>query len=128
MFSSIRYAAHVLSHSPKPDPYTQPDIIFKEEEDQEVSKISRFISNSIGFFAVAVVFGASSAFIIKKLPVVKSQNVTVAVGIFAIILSQVWHHFAQVIQNRIQGALRIGERIGPYFGRKITKAVRILRS
>jgi len=130
MFNRIRYAAHVLAYSaPKPDPYNHPDIVFVEQKEPEVSKVSRVISSFIGLLTVGLAFGSLSAFFWKVLPLhTTNQNSAVAVGVLAVILSQVWAIFHQKLQAHLDQTLRVGERIAPFLGHKITRAIEILRS
>ena len=126
MFNRIRYAAHVLSPH-KPDLYNQPDIVFVEEENEPVSGISRVIAGLLSVFAVAIVFGAIVAPFIAKLPVVPAHDVTIATGVVAIFLSQLWHHLVRKMQEYLQKSLRLQENLAPHFGRRLTRAIHTLR-
>ena len=128
MFNRIRYAAHVLSYSaPKPDPYNHPGVVFVEQKEPEVSKVSRTVANFVGFLAVALAFGSLSAFFWKVIPL-RTHNSPVAVGVLAIILAQLWSFIHQRIEGQLHKTLRVGDRIAPFVGHKITKAIDTLRS
>jgi hypothetical protein len=128
MFNHIRYAAHVLAYSaPKPDPYNHPDIVFVEQKEPEVSRVSRFIANFIGILTIGLAFGSLSAFFWKVLPLHPS-NSAVAVGVLAVIMAQLWAFIHRKMQAHLDQTLRVGERIAPFLGHKITKAIDTLRS
>jgi len=129
MFNRIRYAAHVLAYTAaKPDPYNHPDIVFVEQKAQEVSKVSRVIASSVGILTVSLAFGSLSAFFWKVLPLHTAKNSVVAVGVLAVIFSQVWSIIHQKMQAHLDQTLRVGERIAPFLGHKITRAIEIIRS
>ncbi len=128
MFNRIRYAAHVLAYSvPKPDPYNHPDIAFVGQREPEVSKASRAVANFVGFLAVALAFGSLSAFFLKAIPLHTSENSAVAVGVLAVIMAQLWNLIHQKIQGDLHKTLRVGDRIAPFLGHKITKSIDTLR-
>lgn len=125
MFNRIRRAAYVLSYSPKIDPYNHPGIVFREVEAPPVpTTASKIISGMVSSVAIALAFGSLSAFLFKNLPV---ATTTVAVGAVAVILSQLWHHIMNAIQKHVDKTLRIGDRIAPFFGHRITKAIQTIR-
>jgi len=129
MFNRIRYAAHVLAYSAtKTDRYSQPDIVFVEQREHEVSKASRAVANFVGFLAVALAFGSLSAFIFKLIPLHTAENSAVAVGVVAVVMAQFWNLIYQNIEGHLHRTLRVGDRIAPFVGHKITKAIDTLRS
>jgi hypothetical protein len=128
MFTRIRYAAQVLSSCPAPG-HDRPDIVFEEVKPIEASRASRMIGNFIEIFIVSLLVGSIAAPLLFRLwPTQNFADVNrltaVVAAMVAILLSQLFEHFkAQVGRH-----LRIGERVAPYFGHKITDAIKTLRS
>jgi hypothetical protein len=129
MFSRIRYAARVLSYSPpKPDRSEVPDIIFEEEQPRaEVGRISSFIGTSIEILVVSTIIGMLSAPMVTRFLSHEHANVLTAVGFLASLLAFGAHRLIEDLNKHIRLQLRIGERIAPYFGHKISRTFQMLR-
>lgn len=128
MFNRIRYAAHVLS-SPQADPYGQPDVRFEAEESVEVNRISRRIGGLVEVFIIGSVIGIVAAPILVHVwPLRTIENVSNATAVVAAIVGILISQFFEKVKTEVVSRLHIGERIAPYFGHKITNAVKVLRS
>ena len=128
MFNRIRYAAHVLSSSPV-DPYRHPDIKFEQEQPVETSRASRIIGGLIEVLIVAFVIGAIAApFLTRFLPIRTIADVSRTTAIVAAILGMLVMHFFENFKTAIARRLKIGARVAPYFGHRITRTIRTLRS
>lgn len=129
MFSRIRYAARVLSYSPpKVERCDEPDIVFEEEPRLGISKVSKAIGTFIEILIVAVPIGTVAFPVIHFLfPDKESASLATITGIAAAFLSILGYHILERINVIIRLKLKIGERIAPYFGHKITRTVQVLR-
>jgi hypothetical protein len=129
MFSRIRYAARILSYSPpKVDKCDEPDIVFEEESRLEASKISKYIGTSIEILAISVTFGLIAVPAVHFLfPAKENASLATITGIAASILSILFYHILDRLNVIVRLKLKIGERIAPYFGHKITRTVQALR-
>ena len=129
MFSRIRYAARILSYSPpKVDKCDEPDIAFEEESRLEISKVSKVIGTFIEILIVSVTLGMVAVPAVHFLFPAK-QNVSLATitGIAASFLSILFYRILERLNVIVSLKLKIGERIAPYFGHKITRTVQALR-
>lgn len=129
MFSRIRYAARVLSYSPpKPSKFDEPDIVFEEETRVEPSKVSKAIGTLIEIFLISIAVGTVAFPAVRFLfPAKESASLATIAGIAAAFLSIVGYNLLEKVKVVIRLKLKIGERIAPYFGHKITRAVQALR-
>ena len=129
MFSRIRYAARVLSYSPpKVSRYDEPDIVFEEESHPEITKVSRVIGTSIEIFVISVTVGMIAYPTIRILfPAKQTAGLGTITGIAAAFLSILGYHILEKLKATLGMKLKIGERIAPYFGHKITRAIQALR-
>jgi len=129
MFSRIRHAAHVLSYSPpRLEPRDQPDIVFEELDRPQVGRISKVIGFFIELTLVSAGIGIVAGPMIYKLfPAKPTASLVTITGFAASLMAFLGQRFLHDINNRIRLHLKIGERISPYFGHKITRAVQILR-
>ena len=129
MFSRIRYAVRVLSHStPTPPEAEQPDIVFVDEDRPLVNKVSFGIATFVEIMVVSVVIGVATVPVLHALFPAKEKNglATIA-GIAAALLAFVGRRFLDDLEARIRLNLRLGEKIAPYVGHKITRTLQILR-
>jgi hypothetical protein len=129
MFSRIRYAAKVLSYSrPKVSKFDDPDLVFEEQYQSQVSKASARIGEFIEILIVAsgVGFFVGPA-LLRIFPAKPTASLLTITGITVSIVSILANRVIEDINTRIRLQLKIGERLAPYFGHKITKAVQILR-
>ncbi len=129
MFSRIRYAARVLSYSPpKVDKCDEPDIAFEEESRLEISKVSKVIGTFIEILIVSVTLGMVAVPAIHFLfPAKQSASLATITGIAASFLSILFYRILDRLNVIVRLKLKIGERIAPYFGHKITRTVQALR-
>ncbi len=128
MFSRIRYAAQVLSSSPA-SAHERPDISFEEERPVEVTRASKIIGGFIELFVVSIAIGAIAApFLVRFWPAQKMANVNELTAIVAAMVAMLFTHFFERFKEQIATHFRIGERVAPYFGHRITEAIRTLRS
>jgi hypothetical protein len=125
MFSRIRYAAHVLSSSPV-NPYEHADIAFEEEKPVEITRVSRIIGGLIEVIVVSLVIGTIAAPLFVRLWPIHA-NVNSMTAVVASILAMLFTHFFERFKSEIGNQLKIGQRVAPYFGHKITEAFKILR-
>lgn len=127
MFSRIRYAAHVLSSSPV-NPYEHADIAFEEEKPVETNRVSRAIGGLIEILVVSLVIGTIAAPLFVRLwPVHPTANVNHITAVVASIITMLFMHFFERFKSEIGKHLKIGQKVAPYFGHKITEAYKILR-
>jgi hypothetical protein len=127
MFSRIRYAAHVLSSSPV-NPYEHADIAFEEEKPVEITRVSRAIGGLIEIIVVSLVIGTIAAPLFVRLwPAGPIANVNHMTAVVASMLAMLFTHFFERFKSEIGNRLKIGQRVAPYFGHKITEAFKILR-
>jgi len=105
-----------------------PDIIFVEEQKQELTRLSRFLGTSIE----SLILSMGAAFIgyfVEKLLTPKHVVLSVgavtglASGIALLILNHAFHS----MNHRIGLQLRLGERLAPYFGHRLYHTYRVLR-
>jgi hypothetical protein len=127
MFSRIRYAAHVLS-SPRVSSYEHADIGFEEEQPILVSRASRAIGGIVEVIVFSFVIGIFAAPLLTRVwPFhrILDANRTTAViaSTLGILATLLYERFKTEIVNR----LKVGEKIAPYFGHKVTEAYRTLR-
>jgi hypothetical protein len=129
MFNRIRYAVKVLSYSaPTPPKAEQPDILFVEEDQPLVNKVSFRIATFVEFFVVSVVIGVATVPVIHALFPAKEKNgLATITGIAAALLAFIGRHFLADLEARIRLNLRLSEKIAPYVGHKITRTLQILR-
>lgn len=129
MFSRIRYAARVLSYSaPKIEKCDEPDIVFEEASRLEISNVSKAIGTTIEILAISVTFGMVAVPAVHFLfPAKENTSLATITGIAASILSILFYHTLDRLNIMLRLKLKIGERIAPYFGHKITRAVQTLR-
>ncbi len=129
MFSRIRYAARVLTYSPpKVEKCDEPDIAFEEESRLETSKVSKYIGTSIEILVVSVTMAMVAFPVVRFLfPAKQNAGLATMTGIAASLLSIVGYHILDKLNVVIRLKLKIGERIAPYFGHKITRAMQALR-
>jgi|SRR5579864_5218250 len=128
MFNRIRYAAHVLSSTPV-NPYERLDIAFEEEKPVEVTGASRIIGGLIEIVVVSILIGTISVHFLGHLwPVRTVAHVNEATAIIAAILGMLAIHFFEQFKAELGRRLRIRDKVAPYFGHRITHAIRILRS
>jgi hypothetical protein len=129
MFSRIRYAARVLSYSPpKVSKCDEPDIVFEEEYRPEISKLSRAIGTLIEVFVVSVTMGLVAFPLVHFLfPAKENASLATITGIAAAFLAALGSHIFERLNRIVRLNLKIGERIAPYFGHKITRVVHALR-
>jgi len=125
MFSKIRHASQVLSSVPK-NLREEPDIVFEEQAPQEISSVSRRIGGLVELYVLAVVIGIIGAPLFSKFVPVHA-DVTTKTAIVAVVLTFTGHHLWNGINESIRKRLKIGEKIAPFFGYKIVRAMRILR-
>ena len=127
MFSRIRYAAHVLSSSPV-NPYEHAGIAFVEEKPVRITRVAlaigSFIEITIVSFIVALV---ASPLVTRVWPGKQVAGVNSLTAFVASMLGLLGYIFFERFKSEIASRLRIGQRIAPYFGHKITDAIRILR-
>jgi hypothetical protein len=127
MLSRIRYAAHVLS-SPRVSPYEHADIGFEEEQPVVVSRVSRAIGGLVEVIVLSFVIGIFAApFLTRVWPFHTIVDVNRTTAIIASTLGILATHSYERIKTEIQNHLKIGEKIAPYFGRKITETYKTLR-
>jgi hypothetical protein len=130
MFNRIRYAARVLSNHPV-NPYEQPDIAFEEEKPVEVTRVSRAVGSLIEVAVLSVVIGLVAAPFLVRIwrtwtvhPWADVDHITAVIAaVLAILSSQLIERCKQAIGSH----LKIGDRVAPYFGHKITSTIRTLR-
>jgi hypothetical protein len=129
MFSRIRYAAKVLSYSPpKTSEFDRPDIVFEDVSPPEVTKASMRIGTFIEILVVSIVVGAISGPTISRLFPGKPQSGLMAItGMAASFLAIMSHKLIRDLNDHIRLKLKIGEKIAPFFGHKIMRAVRTLK-
>jgi hypothetical protein len=128
MFSRIRHAIKVLTYAaPKPDRFEAPDIVFEEQEREHAGRISLAIGTGIEIVLVSSIIGLLSAPIVTRVLSHEHASVLTAVGFLASLLAFGAHRIIDDINKRLRLQLRIGERIAPYFGHKISRTVQTLR-
>jgi hypothetical protein len=140
MFNRIRYAAHVLS-LPKSDPYQKPDILFEEDRPEETGEVSRSIGGLIEVLLMSFVIGAIEvllmSFVIGAIaapplahvwPMRTIANADRTTAVLAALLGMAVMYSYERFKILFVVRLKIGARIAPYFGHRITRAVRTLRS
>ena len=129
MFSRIRYAARVLSYSPpKVDKCDEPDIVFEEEQRLEIGSVSKVIGTFIEIVILSVAVGTFAFPAIHFLfPAKENASLATITGITAAFLSMLGYHMLERLNIILRLKLKIGERIAPYFGHKITRVVQALR-
>ena len=127
MSSRIRHASEVLFHSsPKKNLHEEPDIVFEEVSTTEISGVSKTIGWFIEIAVLSIVVGVVGApLFIRLLPV--HSDVTTMTAVAAVILTLTFHQIWNGLNEKIRAHLKIGERIAPFFGHKIMRAVRTLR-
>ena len=129
MFNRLRYTARVLSPSfpEKPKACDTPDITFEHENPIEVSRVSLVIGSLLGVFAVSLGVGEIVYLIASAFPKVTTHSATTISAIAAGLLAILWQHVVNGVHARLLEHLKVGERIAPYFGRKITRTIQALR-
>ncbi len=129
MFNRVRHAAHVLSSSPV-DPYEHPDIAFEEEQPVETNRVSRSIGGLIEIMLIGFVIGTFAAPLLARLwPLTKvAADVNRTTAILAAILGMLAMYCVDKFQAEIRRQLNIGDTIAPYFGHRISRTIKILRS
>jgi len=129
MFNRIRYAAHVLSSSPV-NPYEHADIRFEEERPVEITRVSRSVGGIVEVILFSFVIGTFAAPLLAHLwPLSKvSADVNRTTAILAAILGMLAMYCIDKFQAEIRRHLKIGDRVAPYFGRRIARTIKILRS
>jgi predicted ABC-type exoprotein transport system permease subunit len=126
MFSRIRHASQVLSSSSPKNLSEEPDIIFEEQASEEVSTVSRRIGVFIELFVLTIVVGFVGApLFARHLPI--HADATTTTALVAVILTYVGHQMWNTVNEKIREHLKIGERIAPFFGHKIVRAMKTLR-
>jgi hypothetical protein len=127
MFSRIRYAAHVLSSSPV-NPYEHPDIAFEDEEPVEINRVSKAIGGLVEIVVVSFVIGIFAVPVLTRMwPLHTIANANETTAVIASILGMLTLHFFERIKSAIGNHLKIGEKVAPYFGHKISEAYKTLR-
>jgi hypothetical protein len=126
MFSKIRHASQVLSSVPK-NPREEPDIVFEEQAPEEISFISKMIGGLVEIYILVVVVGIIGAPVFSKFVPVHADTTT-KTAILAVVLSLTLHQMWNGINESVRKRLKIGEKIAPFFGHKIVRAMKILRS
>jgi len=127
MLSRIRYAARVLS-TPRVSPYEHADIGFEEEQPVVVSRLSRAIGGLVEVIVVSFVIGIFAApFLTRVWPFHTIVDVNRTTATIASILGILATHSYERIKTEIQNHLKIGDKIAPYFGHKITETYKTLR-
>jgi hypothetical protein len=127
MFNRIRYAAHVLSSSPV-DPYGQPDIKFEKEQPVETTRVSRYIGGLIEVLIVSLVIGIIAAPPLARLWPARTFDLNRTTAVVAAILGMLAMHYFEKFKAAIGRRLKIGEKLAPYFGHRITRTITTLRS
>lgn len=127
MFNRIRYATHVLSSS-HVDPCEQPDIGFEQERPVETSRVSRYIGGLIEVLIVSLVIGAIAAPPLARLWPTRMFDLNRTTAVVAAILAMLATHYFERFKAAIGRRLKIGERVAPYFGHRITRTIKTLRS
>ncbi len=129
MFNRVRYAAKVLSDSPpKPNKFDSPDIVFEDVSPPEVTKVSKGIGAFIEIVMISTVVGLISGPVIHRMFPGKAQSgLMVITGIAASFLAILANRLIEDLNIRLRLKLKIGERIAPFFGHKIVRAVRTLK-
>lgn len=129
MFNRIRYAAAVLSSSSPNNPYERSDIAFEEEKAPEVSRVSRFIGVVIEVLVITFGIGVFVAPAVARLwPARTVANVSTTAAVVAALLTFFSVQLFERFKVKLGAHLKIGEKVAPYFGHRITHAVKIIRN
>jgi hypothetical protein len=127
MFSRIRYAAHVLSSPTISVPLTdRPDIVFEDVKPQEVTAASKRIAKAFEVLLISIPAGMVSVTLYERF----SQAHLSVTGLAAAVASIATFFLSQWydrINAKIGERLKISERIAPYVGHRLARAIRILR-
>jgi hypothetical protein len=120
MFTRLRYAAGVLSRSVT-SPYEEPGVTF-EEERREANVASEKVGSLIGILIISLAVGVIGAPLLARIVPAKTMtSVTVVTSVIAALLAIALDHL------RAWATARLGETVAPYFGHRITRAIRLIR-
>jgi hypothetical protein len=127
MFNRLRYSMRVLS-TRENDPFNAPDISFTDEKKPEISRISKAIAGLIEALVVSALVGTVISVFHDRLPFNKDFKVTGIAAAVVFIALVLYQTLIGRIHNTVEKQLRIGERIAPFFGRRITRVIDVIRS
>ncbi len=127
MFSKLRYAARVLSAS-ESNRFEEPDITFVEEKAPQVSKVSRVISVFVEIMVVSALISTVLSVFANHIPFHTDLKITGVAGAVVVLLTLLFQQLMTNLHNRVGQQLKIGEKVAPFFGRRITRVVQLLSS
>jgi hypothetical protein len=128
MFRRIRETIEAF-RSDKPAPHAVPDLIFVQEQKQELTSISRHIGRLFEGLLLTFAGGIVGEVAWKSLASKNLIHVSVGmtIGITSAISVWIGHALLNRLNEKVRFKLKIGERLAPYFGHRLYETYRILK-
>ncbi len=128
MFTRIQEAKTILTHS---EPEFGPDAVIVERKNATPSRAGEIIADAIQFFLIAYVIGFLAgkigSYVYRVLPQHPSASLATIIGALGFMIAVLGHRIRMDVENRIRATLDLGKIMAPYFGNRLTKAIRIMR-
>lgn len=129
MFRHVREVVRVLTYKPTSEEVSAAaDVVFVSEPSEPPPKISLAIIAALEALVFAFIFGYLSAFLAKLvLPEKPVASVGVIGGAAVLVLRVLGDRHLHSLGAKVKLRLRIGERLAPYFGRRMERTYRVLK-
>ncbi len=126
MFRRLQETIRML-RKPSENPFTKPDVVFVEELELRVSRVSKAIGGFIEALVLVLVAGYAGSSIAGLFPKQTGFSVGTLAGITAALLSLFGIQLSNNLNRKLQLHLKIGQQIAPYFGHRLEQTYRTLK-
>ncbi len=124
MFKRIRQTIKILSYKNEP---IHPDFPSSATDEVEVTRISRTIGGFIEACIILLAAGFVGRYLHDLSPGGRTALSTgVLTGVATALLALLGNWLFDSLNERVRLSLKLGERLAPYFGHKLTESLRIL--
>lgn len=128
MFSRTREALRIITHR---EPDNGADAVIVERENISPSPVGILIAHILEFVFLAYLFGFFAGrmgpIIYKFVPHPHIASLSTVIGALGFLLAVWIHSIREDIEKHLRARLDLGKLLAPYFGHRLTNAIRIMK-